>query len=91
MLGDNILDRIVDKTINLCEKEDIRTDREEVEKIFNHIIDRIRYLFDLQKQGLINVGFIEILNFGKFGTAEGFRYFRKQRRRNKESDETIEL
>lgn len=91
MLGDNVLDRIVDKTINLCQENGIRTDREEIEKIFNHVIDRIRYLFDLQKQNLINVGFIEVLNFGKFGTADGFRYFRKQRRRKKDSDETIKL
>lgn len=49
MLGDNVLDRIVDKTINLCQENGIRTDREEIEKIFNHVIDRIRYLFDLQK------------------------------------------
>lgn len=83
MFGDNILDRVVDKTIMKCKQQGVYTDRTEVESVIKHYIDRIQYLFELHKNGIVSVGFIEVIGFGKFGTADGFREYRRKRRNNK--------
>lgn len=83
MFEDNVLDRILEKTVNKCREAGYYIDREEVESVLSHIFDRLQYLFDLNKQGILKVGLIEVLNFGKFGTADGLRSFRLKRKKNK--------
>ena len=80
------LDRIIDKTIHKCANEGIKTNEKEVTGIIKHYFDKIEYLFDMTKEGILNVQMVEIIGFGKLITKE-WKIKKKRERLEKKNPE----
>lgn len=76
---DAVFERLINKTVSKCKEKDIITDEQEVRSIILHLMNKIEYFFNMTKQGLMNLGMVELKGLGKLMTKEyGVMLYRKK-------------
>lgn len=87
----SVLERIISRTAEKAREEGINIDEKDVTDIMTHIFDRIEYHMNMNKQGLMKIGYIALRGIGKLVTKDYYVFKTKRRMKKKNPQKYHEL